>query len=97
VKTITSEIEDAVRAARSKHPLQSHPDGTSADFYGPLARICREKTDLATKNGMLLWVDILKEEIYEALAEQDPKRLRRELLDAGAVIVNWIKDIDSRG
>jgi hypothetical protein len=97
VKTITSEIEDAVRAARSKHPVQSHPDGTSATFYGPLARICTEKTDLATKNGMLLWVDILKEEVFEAFAEEDPKKIRKELLQSAAVIVNWIKDIDSRG
>jgi hypothetical protein len=96
MKTITSELEDYVRKARAKHPLQSHRNGTSRDFYGPLARIAQQKTDLATQNNMLLWVDVLKEEMYEVFAEEDPLEIRRELLEAGAVIINWVKDIDAK-
>jgi hypothetical protein len=43
------------------------------------------------------WDGILLEEVYEALAEADPARLRAELIQVAAVCAAWIADIDSRG
>lgn len=40
------------------------------------------------------WFDILTEEMYEALAEEDWPDLRRELIQVGAVVVSMIEDGD---
>lgn len=40
------------------------------------------------------WTGILLEEVYEALAEEDPARLRAELVQAAAVIHAWVYDLD---
>lgn len=42
------------------------------------------------------WDGILLEEVWEALAEADPAKLRTELLQVAAVCAAWISDIDSR-
>lgn len=42
------------------------------------------------------WRHIFLEEAFEALAETDPAKLREELIQALAVGVAWIEDIDSR-
>lgn len=42
------------------------------------------------------WDVILLEEVYEALAESDPAKLRAELIQAAAVCAAWIADLDSR-
>jgi hypothetical protein len=42
------------------------------------------------------WTGILLEEVYEALAESDPAKIRTELVQVAAVCAAWIHDIDSR-
>jgi hypothetical protein len=42
------------------------------------------------------WDLILLEEVFEALAEGDPEKLRAELIQVAAVAVNWIESIDRR-
>lgn len=42
------------------------------------------------------WRDIAAEEVAEAFAETDPKKLRVELVQAMAVMKAWVKDIDRR-
>jgi len=42
------------------------------------------------------WDGVLLEEVYEALAESDPERLRAELVQVAAVAVAWIQAIDRR-
>lgn len=42
------------------------------------------------------WDGVLLEEVYEALAEPDPERLRAELVQVAAVCAAWISDIDRR-
>lgn len=56
----------------------------------------RARCDKRARAGTVAWADILFEEIAEAFAEDDPARLRAELLDAGAVIVRWIIALDAR-
>ncbi|MER8158131.1 hypothetical protein [Streptomyces sp. NPDC094472] len=43
------------------------------------------------------WDGILLEEVYEALAEEDPARLRAEMVQVAAVAVAWVEAIDRRG
>lgn len=43
------------------------------------------------------WDGILLEEVYEALAESDPAKLRAELIQVAAVAVAWVQAIDRRG
>lgn len=42
------------------------------------------------------WTGILLEEVYEALAESDPVKIRAELVQCAAVIQAWIHDLDGR-
>lgn len=43
------------------------------------------------------WTDILLEEVFEALAEDDPDRLYAELVQVAAVAVQWGEAIKRRG
>ncbi len=42
------------------------------------------------------WDGVLLEEVYEALAEEDPARLRAELIQVAAVAVAWVEAINRR-
>lgn len=88
---------------------QNHPDGTG-EHSTPLMRITyserpaahlRERakmsTDLAARRGLVTWTDILLEEVFEALAEEDPAMLRKELIQVAAVAAQWAEAIDRRG
>jgi hypothetical protein len=46
--------------------------------------------------GQLAWDGILLEEVFEALSEEDPLKLRAELVQVAAVAVAWIEAIDRR-
>lgn len=43
-----------------------------------------------------IWCDILLEELYEALAEPDPAKRRKELIETMAVACAWVEDEDTR-
>ena len=75
---------------------QNHPDGTGLPVYKNAARRYRDQADRNAASGVLTWRDVLLEELYEALAESDPARLRAELVQAVAVGVAWIEAIDRR-
>ena len=68
-------------------------DGTSAKT---LAACAKEVTDVAAKQGNVTWADILGEEHFEALAEDDPAKLRAELIQVAAVAIQWVAAIDRR-
>lgn len=75
---------------------QSRLDGTGASFRG-MADLFRSACETAAAGAFgASWRHVLLEEIYEALAEHEPDRLRAELVQAGAVIVAWIEDLDER-
>lgn len=88
---------------------ESHPlvvDGAKNDliYPGPL-RIAvanrlavgfTQSTDAAAREGSLTWRHILLEEVFEALAESDPAKLRRELIQLAAVATQWVEAIDRR-
>lgn len=74
---------------------QRHPDRaySRARYYLTTATILKEFNDNNEQPG---WDSILLEKIYEALAEEDPAKLREELVQSMAVIAAWIEDVDTR-
>ena len=75
---------------------QNHANGTGLPVYEHAARRYRDQTARNAASGVLTWRDVLLEEVYEALAEADPAKLRTELVQVAAVAVAWIEAIDRR-
>jgi hypothetical protein len=92
-----AEAIDAERQAQlAKFGDQHHPDGTGLPVYQHAARRYRDQTQRNADAGVLAWRDVLLEEVYEALAESDPARLRAELVQVAAGCAAWISDLDQR-
>lgn len=66
------------------------------DLFAELARRYKTLNHLAALTATIDWTGILLEEVYEALAESDPARLRTELLQVAAVTQAWAAAIDRR-
>ncbi|KZM78434.1 hypothetical protein A0J59_13720 [Cellulosimicrobium sp. I38E] len=92
-----------------KWGVQNHPDGTGPGTHPLLALVgsiapgaawlaarATSLTDTAANAGTLTWRHILLEEVFEALAEDDPERLRAELVQVAAVAQQWAEAIDRR-
>ena len=95
--------EERVRQEQ-KWGQQNHPDGTGPNLLIPIGGVTadlyresmRDRCDLLHHAGGGTWEQILTEEYAEALAESDPARLRKELIQTAAVVVAWIEHIDRR-
>lgn len=74
---------------------QNHPDGTDTR-WAVVADGMKAKCQIKADKGTLTFRDIFEEEIWEAYGEEDPERLRVELVQAAAVLVAWIGAIDRR-
>lgn len=72
------------------------PDGTGGPVMRSEAERMRARCQFLTENGGEDWRAILLEEVYEALAEEDPAKLRNELIQVAAVAVVWVEAIDRR-
>jgi hypothetical protein len=74
------------------HPLSQGSD----DRAGCKAaeRYWQKENAARVQAGELTWDGILLEEVYEALAESDPKAMRAELLQVAAVAVAMVEYID---
>jgi hypothetical protein len=104
---ILAEFSQECRAQQEKWGVQSHPNGTGpaiawvdlgdeiwSDDAELLVEKYRNETERHAEVGSLAWMHILREEIAEAFAESDPRKLRAELVQAGAVIASWVEKID---
>ncbi|WP_245679237.1 nucleoside triphosphate pyrophosphohydrolase [Actinomadura hibisca] len=86
----------AERAAQDRlWGVQEFPDG-SGPAYSDHAEEAKRDCAVAWREGELTWRHILTEEFYEALAEDDPVRLRNELIQTAAVAVKWVQSLDRR-
>ena len=88
--TAEREAQHAVRGVQ--HHL---PDGTGPQWT-ELADKARRECEQAAAAGRLTWRHLLLEEVAEALAENDPTQLRRELVQVVAVGTQWLQAIDNR-
>ena len=77
-----------------RYPNQQLPNGTNPSYYLQMADMQKDRVDLLARRRELTWADILTEEFYEALAEEDTARLRVELIQVAAVAVRWVEDLD---
>ena len=59
-----------------------------------LADRARRSTDHDFAHGGGTWRHILLEEVFEAIAESDPAKLRMELVQVGAIVVKMINLLD---
>lgn len=84
------------RSQDKKWGEQNHPDGTSAARYATIRDGARKACDEADTDGGLTWELILMEEVFEALAEQDARALREELIQVAAVATAWVEALDRR-
>lgn len=75
---------------------QHHPDGTGWQYFGATAQQWKDHCDEANESGTITWAPILLEEAFEACEEDDPAKLRAELVQVSAVCAAWIADLDSR-
>lgn len=81
----------------AKWGKQNHPNGTSRARWSEVRDVQRIRTDARAAAGLTSFADILREEVYEALAEEAPAALRAELIQVAAVAVAWVEAIDRRG
>lgn len=101
-------IQERVRQ-ENKWGEQNHRDGTGPNLQ--VLRATDINLDLRTGSELARifqarcqgnsphddnWRDILLEEVFEALAEDAPERLRKELIQVAAVAVSWVEAIDRR-
>lgn len=75
---------------------QDHPDGTGNLRDIQAATNQKEVVDMLALSNALTWRAVLLEEVYEALAETDPARLKEELDQVAAVAIQWGLSIDRR-
>lgn len=108
--TATDMVLHAIRQERKRQDAdwgqQNHPDGTGDDrvllgdvrfpTYGMLSDLHRHLVDGLATAGRCEWALILLEEVFEALAVDDPKLLRRELVKVAAVAAGWVEAVDRR-
>ena len=91
---VYDEIKVERDRAEVKFPDQHLPNGTSNDMWGGIETAAKVVTDSRHKHGGLTWLHVLYEEVCEAFAEEDPAKLRAELVQVAAMSVRWIEDLD---
>ena len=81
---------DPISAHHGRHTYLE--DAPAVDLADAARRACKA----AGHAGHDTWRAILLEEVFEALAEDDPARLRTELVQVAAVATQWAEAIDRR-
>ena len=64
--------------------------------FSMLQHVLKHRVDSAAEQGESTYRDILLEEVFKALACDDPAELRAELIQTAAVCVQWLEAIDRR-
>jgi hypothetical protein len=95
IRNVANEVVEERFRQNEKWGEQNHPDGTGPQFT-ETSNEARAACDLAAEDGTLTWRHILVEEFYEALAEVDETKLRKELIQVSAVADAWVEAIDRR-
>lgn len=92
LKDVLQEREDQ----HAKWGQQDLPNGTDTSMWQEYAAMAQGVNDARAIVGTVTWSSVLQEEVYEALAEEDPVLLRAELVQVAAVVVAWIEALDRR-
>lgn len=104
---VFQDVDDERRAQVQKWGRQHLPNGTEdndfnrhardtfREFVDSLPRPLYYDTDARGKVRHLSWLDVLQEEFYEVACEEDPAKLRAELIQLIAVGTAWVEAIDA--
>jgi len=104
------DVLDDVRAERARQFAQygtndDLEDGTGGSWLVPFTRegaagieksLRRGYEAYETNHGTITWMHLVREEVAEAFAEQDPETLRAEVLQIAALCVSWVEKLDAR-
>jgi hypothetical protein len=82
------------RAERFHPETTDAPDGTGGGGRDTWRTIAQHSCDRATREHQLTFAHVLDEETAEVLAETDPAKLRKELVQVMAVCLRWIDKLD---
>lgn len=102
---VLAEVADERARQDAKWGEQNHIDGTGPRvpyagrpcYMADAAEDARRRCQANGQPGRPdTWRDILLEEVFEALAEADPAKLRMELIQVAAVAAQWVECIDRR-
>lgn len=98
--TFLNLVEGDVRREREEQDRkwgeQNHPDGTGGENAVRQADYARIMCQAAAARDETTWKHIAWEEFAEAMAEDDPAKLRTELVQLAAVAQAWCEAIDRR-
>lgn len=86
---VLEEVFAERKRQRQKWGLQTLPNGTGSPLFKSMAAHAKQLCQAAARAETLTWMDIANEEFLEAMAEEDPQKLRTELLQLAAVAVQW--------
>ncbi|WP_018351990.1 NUDIX hydrolase [Longispora albida] len=94
-QTLAAALGDVVAERHRQHALfgrQDLPDGT-----GPEYRALADEARIDCENAEpLTWRDLVREEVFEAFAESDPRALYAELTQAAGLIAQWMQALRGR-
>lgn len=101
---VLAEVDRELDLIESVFGEQDHPNGTGPELqlldtlarYSSLRNVAQAQTDVRAAAGSVTFADILLEEVFESLAEDDPDKLRAELIQVAAVAAQWIEAIDRK-
>lgn len=88
------EVENERRLQEEVWGQQNLPHGTGSRRHKTKANVAKSTCEMHRANKSLTNLHVLDEEVQEAFAESDPKRLREELIQVAAVAVKMIEQID---
>jgi hypothetical protein len=92
-------LEDLAQERRAQFQQwgeQTIPFGSGSYVFKLMCEHYQSTCQANADAGTVTFADVLLEEVFEALAESDPLKLKDELIDAGAVIVQWIELINKQ-
>lgn len=96
VRNVLEDVAEENQRQDAKWGEQNHTDGTGGRAAHAAADWARDVTETNAAAKQVTWQNILQEEVYEAFAEDDPAKLRTELIQVAAVAVQWIAALDRR-
>lgn len=91
---IANKVWDERKRQIAKWGLQHRPDGTNPRGWEFALLNARATYERNLVNGELTWVDILREEVFEAFAAPNTENLKEELVQVMAVAASWLQDLE---
>lgn len=97
LSAIFDDIEAELARSIAKHGVQSLPAGTRNGGMNLHWRAqAQNSCDRAARDGTVTWWHVLEEEVVEAACEEDPVKLRAELIQVANVAIKFVMDLDAK-